>query len=492
MYRLVLYSLIGLLCVSVLGSLVGQIPYTGLSILFSSLFLVAMCWAANTLFSYAFDAPTNIESVYITALILALIISPAQTSHDFIFLGWASILAMGSKFILAIGKKHIFNPAAVAVLITMWVLGQSASWWVGTALLAPFVLLVGAMIIRKLHYEDLAWGFFTTFITVSLGITVLKGGNVFMTLQQVILHSSLLFMGGVMVTEPITMPPTKKLQTLFGFIIGLLAVPQINIGGVYFAPELAICVGNICAYIVSPKVKLILTLKEKIQISSDSMDFVFAPGKKFDYIPGQYMEWTIPHEHSDDRGNRRYFTLASSPTEDSVRLGVKFYQNGSSYKQALMHLDTKTPVVGAQLAGDFVLPKDAQKKLVFVAGGIGITPYRSMLKYLIDTNQKRDIVVLYSNKDIREIAYMDVLDEAQAQLGIRTIYTLTDTQSIPQSWTGKAGRINEEMIQQEIPDFKDRTFYISGPHAMVAGTDELLKKMKIPNGQIKKDFFPGL
>jgi ferredoxin-NADP reductase len=444
------------------------------------------------LLAYGFKAQTNVESVYITALILALIISPASTPAGFIFLGWAGILAMASKYVLALGKKHIFNPAAIAVVITLYVLGQSASWWIGTAVLMPFVAVAGFFIIRKLRFEDLAWAFFSAFLITSLVITITKGGNVFTTLNQLVFHSFLIYLGSIMLTEPLTLPPTKHLQIVYGAIVGVLAVPQFHIGSIYFAPELALCIGNVFAYLVSPETKLVLTLQGKIQTSPDTRDFIFNPQIRFAFAPGQYMEWTLSHPNSDSRGNKRYFTIASSPTEETVRLGVKFYGNGSSYKKALQNLSEQTPVVGAQLAGDFTLPKNQNKKLVFLAGGIGITPFRSMLKYLIDTNQKRDIVLIYSNKIAGEIVYKNIFDEAYKKLGIRTVYTLTDKEHISPGWKGNIGRIDARLIASEISDFEERIFYISGPHVMVTAYDEVLRGMGVKKQNIKKDYFPGL
>lgn len=238
--------------------------------------------------------------------------------------------------------------------------------------------------------------------------------------------------------------------------------------------------------------KLIVNLHEKIQISSDIVDFVFKPAKKVAFIPGQYMEWTLAHPHTDSRGNRRYFTIASSPTEETIRLGVKFYEKGSSYKKALYNLNQQMSIVGAQLSGEFILPKNGNQKLVFIAGGIGITPYRSFLKYLVDTKEQRDIVMFYSNKTADEIAYKDVFDAAEKELGIRTVYTLTDTVNLPQGWSGKLGRITSGMIAEEVPDYSERLFYLSGPHAMVTGYEEVLKSMGLKSKQIKKDFIPGL
>jgi glycine betaine catabolism B len=203
------------------------------------------------------------------------------------------------------------------------------------------------------------------------------------------------------------------------------------------------------------------------------------------------MEWTLPHQNPDIRGNRRYFTIASSPTEDTIRLGIKFYQNGSSFKNALKVVDANSILVGGQLGGDFTLPKDTSKKLAFLAGGIGITPFRSMVKYLVDTREKRDVVLLYSNKVSSEIMYADVFDQGVKQAGLKTVYTLTDPNFLPSGWKGRVGRVDQKMVEAEIPDWKERTFYLSGPHVMVTAFETILKEMGLPQRQIKIDFFPG-
>src|SRR6185437_10266431 len=244
---------------------------------------------------------------------------------------------------------------------------------------------------------------------VSIGVfTIIKGQDLLRALQESLAASSLFFFAFVMLTEPLTSPHTKKLQALYGGLVGVLFAPQFHIGSFYTTPEIALCIGNIYSYFVSPKTKLIAPLLEKRQISSDIFDFIFNHGRKFAFVPGQYMEWTLQHPKTDSRGNRRYFTIASSPTETSLMLGVRFYQNGSSFKKALLALNPGEKIVGGQIAGDFTLPKDKRQKLVFIAGGIGITPFRSMLKYLVDKHEKRSIVLFYANKHAEEIAYADV------------------------------------------------------------------------------------
>lgn len=492
MYRLVLYALLCLIGTATILAYFKLLNFSPLSLLISTIFLVIMCWATNTIFAHVFKVPTNLESASITALILVLIIDPAQSLGDLQFLGWAAIVAMASKYVLALYKKHIFNPAAIAVVITSFVIGKSASWWIGTESMLPVVLIGGLLVVRKLRLAEMIWSFCATVLVGVLVMTLIQGGVVFTALERLLVQSPLFFFAFIMLTEPLTLPPTKSLKRVYGLLAGIAFMPEVHLGQLYSTPELALVVGNVFSYLVSPKRKVVLEFTKKIAIAPDIIDFVFKPSQKIAFQPGQYMEFTLAHADPDNRGNRRYFTLASSPTEKFMHLGVRFYDQSSSFKQAMFNIDRETSIIGAQLAGDFTLPSDPTQKLVFIAGGIGITPFRSMLKYLLDMQERRDIILFYANKTVDEMIYQEVLNAAQAKLGIKIIYTLTDTTAIPDNWPGYVGRINEQMLQGVMPDYQERTYYVSGPPNMVKVYEQVLKSMEIKRGQIKKDFFPGL
>jgi ferredoxin-NADP reductase len=294
-----------------------------------------------------------------------------------------------------------------------------------------------------------------------------------------------------MLTEPLTTPPTAKKQTWYAALTGILFPPQFHILSFYSTPELALVISNIFSYIVSPKYKLFPRLKEKVKITPDSADFVFSHGvRRFKYKPGQYMEWTLPHNGTDLRGNRRYFTLASSPTEPDLRIGIKFYQPSSSFKRTLLNITSGSPIVAAQVSGDFTMPRDSNRKLAFIAGGIGVTPYRSMVKYLLDTKEKRSVTLLYSARTSEDFAYQEVFEQARRDFGMNTKYIVTD-QKISNSGNYLAGRLNSKLISSEIPDYMDRIFYISGTQPMVKAIKADLKELNIPRRQIKVDYFPG-
>ena len=477
MYRLVLYYLTGLLVLAILFGTFGILSIHPLNLIFSTIIILAACWITNLIFAKSFNAQTNVESVYITALILALLISPVTyTNYAGIgFILFASAWAMGSKFIFAVHQKHIFNPAAFGIALSALFLNQGATWWAGgSVVLLPFVFFGGLLIVRKIHRFDLVISFSVVAI---LTIIATSGGAIATPLTQALFYSPFFFLAFVMLTEPLTMPATRVGRIFYGALVGLLFAPAVHLGSFYFTPELALLAGNLFVYFISPEGRFTLELTSIRELASGTYEFIFKPDFSFAFNPGQYLEWTLSHTPSDSRGNRRYFTIASSPTENEVRLGVKFYEPASSFKRALAKMKMGDTISVSHLAGDFVLPKDQKKKLAFIAGGIGITPFRSQVKYLMDTKDPRSVIMLYANKSPSEIAYKELFDEASQKIGMKTVYT--------------SGRMDPRMIEEAIPDYKERLFYISGPRGMVESYKKSLRDLGVSRFNIKTDYFPG-
>jgi len=494
MYKLVLHFLSLLLAVAVILSSLEKLSFAPHALLYSAFVLLIVSYLVSKLFSKIWNVRTNLESTYISALILAFIISPPANGQFYLVLPlliWASIWSVAVKYILVIWKKHIFNPVAFSVALTALTIHQSASWWIGTAWMLPFVLIGGLFIIHKIRRFDLVLSFLITALLMivigSLGKT-----NIFALLRQIFVDSPLIFFASVMLTEPLTTPPTRVKRMIYGAFTGLIYAPFIHIGSVYSTPELALCLGNIVSWIMSPKRKYVLTLKSKDKIARDTGEFVFSSPCKIKFKPGQYMEWTLAHRNPDNRGYRRYFTIASSPTESDIILGIKFdTKRSSSFKKSLAELEEGKTLVAGQLAGDFTLPKNRDEKLCFIAGGIGITPFRSMVTYMVDKNEKRDVVLVYSCKRIEELAYTNLFHHAHTHLGLKTVSTLTDLDRIPEDWNGYKGFVGVELLLQEIPDYAERTFYVSGPPSLVDAVKKILTELGIDKKRIKTDYFPG-
>lgn len=493
MYRLITGYLLALLAVAAALSAHGDLGYSLRSIVVTAALAVFVCLSINALFAEVFGAPLNNDSAAISGLIIALIVGPAVTTDDLVFLTWVAILAMASKYVVAWRRTHIFNPVAIAVVLTSLLAHHSASWWIADELLTPFVILGGVLVVRKLRRTDLVFTFLLVTLFGTLAWSALEGVPWQNALRQGLLESPAWFLAFVMLTEPVTMPRTRRGQLLYACLAGLLVIPQFHIGAHYLSPELALVIANLAMIPFRSLDKRWLTLDRVVHIGPGLLDFVYRLPKPLAYQPGQYMEWTVDHSHPDSRGKRRYFTLASSPTESELRIGVKFEQDGSSYKRAFLEQSSAgMPALAAQVAGDFTLPGDPSRKLAFIGGGIGITPFRSMAKYLIDRREKRDVVLIYAASSPGEFVYRNVFEMAAVVLRFRTIYLLSGRRGVPPQWMGEVGRVTPGLVARQIPDYRDRLFYVSGSSDMVRSSVDALHDLGIPDRNIRTDYFSGL
>lgn len=494
MYRVVLYGLIILAIVAIIFGAAGILFYNPLSLLISLAILFNVCYFSNLLFGKMLNAPINGESSAITALILFFIFQPVTNVDQGLTLVLAGLIAMASKYVLAINKKHIFNPAAIATVILGMLGNGYALWWVGSDVLLPIVVIIGLLIVRKIRrFRMVAAGITAAVVSIALVGVFLNKVPALDAISQAFLSFPLIFFATVMMTEPLTTPHRNNLRIIYAVIVGLFFGAQFEFGPIFSTPELALVIGNIFSFIVSPKQRLSLALKDKKKLAQHMHEFVFTPSQKLAFQPGQYLEWTLPLKRPiDTRGNRRYFTIASSPTEPEIKLGVKIEEGKwSTFKKHLSEMKNGDILAASQLAGDFTLPKDPSKKLLFIAGGIGITPFRSMIQYLVDKNEKRDIIMLYTTPHPDELAYIPLFDEAEKKLGIKVVYVITREENAPNDWKGKKGRITEDMLKEVAPDYKDRDAYLSGPNAMVESYKSLLHQAGTAWNRIHADYFPG-
>jgi len=488
MYRLVLYYLLAMVGLALALSIFGLLPFSAPSLATTTLVAVAACTITNRLFARVFAVPANAESAIITALILVLILDPVGITdlRGLAGIAFAGIWAMAGKYVLAVGRRHVFNPAALAVFLTGGLLDQPATWWVsGHAELLPVVLAGGILLVRKLRRFDLVAVYLAANLVAVLALTA--PADMTTALSETVLSSPLLFFAFVMLTEPLTAPGKRWQRLVFAGLVGILSAPTVRVGTLSMTPELALLAGNVLAFVLAPQGRLRLTLERIEHVAGDAYDFIFRSDRRVAFEAGQYLEWTLAVERPDNRGNRRYFTIASSPTEKRVRLGVKFYPDASAFKRTLAKLKPGDRIFAAQVAGDFTLPADPEAGIVFIAGGIGITPFRSMLQYLIDRGEVRPVVVLYANERAEEIGYRDVLATAERRLGIRTEFVVARNPG-PRH---HPGYVNARLIRTTVPDFADRIFFVSGPQAMVRAVRNELLKLGVHRSRIRVDFFPG-
>lgn len=488
MYRMVLYGLLALAAVAIVLGVTGVLSYGAWSLIASLAIALGMSYASNHVFSALWKVPVNSESAAITGLILFFLFSPIVQPVDVGALALACVLAMASKFVLAFRGKHLFNPAAFAAAsLGLTPLGGPI-WWIGSASLLPAALIVGLLVVRKIRRAGMFVACVLASTVTIMAFDALQGTLSVDTLVQHLLSWPIVFFASIMVTEPLTTPPRRNERLAYGAFVGALSSWPIVLGPVFLTPELALLVGNLYSYAVGMRRRLLLRLREQRLIARDTYEYVFDVAPPLRFLPGQYLEWTLPHVRPDTRGNRRYFTIASSPTEDGVRLGVKIGKERSSFKETLLAMKPGDTLYAGQTAGDFVLPRDPTRKLVFMAGGIGITPFRSMIAYLLDRQEQRDIVLFYGSRTVEDVAYGDLLAQAAQRIGLRTVSVLMQP---PEGDTTTPTTVDATLIAAEVPDYRERTFYLSGPTGMVDAYKKILVDMGVRRAHIKTDYFPG-
>ncbi len=223
-----------------------------------------------------------------------------------------------------------------------------------------------------------------------------------------------------------------------------------------------------------------LKLMEKMEEAKNVYSFVFEPENPVSWKAGQFIFYKIPHEHPDNRGIERHFTISSASYEKNIMLTSKFDpENGSSFKKALLKKEPGDTIEAYDIKGKFTMDPNMSYS-VFIAGGIGITPYRSILLDLEKNNSIPNIVLLYSCRDRESLVYKDLWDKLEKNNnGLRTSFIFE-----PQF-------VDEGLLKKEVPDMDRRMFYVSGPVKMVQAIEKGLSQLSIDQSKIIKDYFPG-
>ncbi len=238
-----------------------------------------------------------------------------------------------------------------------------------------------------------------------------------------------------------------------------------------------------------------LKLVEKRDEAVGTKSFFWQPESEIKWTAGQYYHFTIPSlKYPDDRGATRHFTISSSPTEGQMlRLTTKIREE-SGYKKTLDEIPVGTEVDGDEMEGTFTLDEKDKSPQVFIAGGIGITPFRSIIKYVIDKNLDIPVYLIYSNSVPEEITFKKELEDwSKNYSNIKIVMTVSRPEKSP--WNGPTGRIDENLIRSQfdiwhlMPDVP--TFWISGPPPMVSAIEEILEKMGISSEKIRSEKFTG-
>lgn len=236
-----------------------------------------------------------------------------------------------------------------------------------------------------------------------------------------------------------------------------------------------------------------LTLLETRQEAKGTKSFFWEPEKPVNYLAGQYFYFTLPTlKYPDPRGATRHFTLSSSPTEGNILRNTTRIRDESGYKKTLDELEIGSLIDGEGPNGEFILDENEKGSQVFLAGGIGITPFRSMIKYAADKGLNIPIHLIYSNSIPEEIAFKKELEEIVSKGSwFKLSMTVTKPEESKEDWTGLTGRIDESLIKKLLTDIPNSTFWVCGPPPMVDAMEQTLGKLNISAGHVRSEKFTG-
>lgn len=251
--------------------------------------------------------------------------------------------------------------------------------------------------------------------------------------------------------------------------------------------------GDILRLMIPQPVDFKLIFREKKEASDhDAYSFFFTATPQVEFLSGQYLKMTLPIKTPDDRGDSRYFTIASSPTEKGkIQVTTRIIQ--SAFKKTLRDNIVPEQEISANGPyGRFFQDWGNKTPRVFLAGGIGVTPFRSMIRFAVDSDLEVPITLVNSWSLVEDIVFFDeFLKIEKSQKNFFYIPTVTKMELSKKPWDGQTGRIDQQMLKHRIANWTDSDYYIVGPSNFVSTMFSTVRDMGIPMSRIKTENFPG-
>jgi ferredoxin-NADP reductase len=229
----------------------------------------------------------------------------------------------------------------------------------------------------------------------------------------------------------------------------------------------------------------------KEMVAEGTMAFHFKKPDGFVWKAGQSLDLTLinPPE-TDTEGNTRAYSIVSSPAEADLTITTRL--RDTAFKRVLKQAELGFPVAIAGPFGSFTLHQKDSRPAIMLVGGIGITPFMSIIKDATEKKLPHKIYLFYSNHRPEDTAFLDQLQKLQTENPHFTfIPTMTDLEKSAVSWTGERGYINQTMIEKYAPDRTEAVYYSAGPQAMVVAMRKLLTEMGVSDDDIKTEQFSG-
>jgi ferredoxin-NADP reductase len=232
-------------------------------------------------------------------------------------------------------------------------------------------------------------------------------------------------------------------------------------------------------------------LIKKIDVAEGTMAFEFEKPTGFEFKAGQFGDFTlIDPPETDEEGNVRGFSLTNPPYAETLMIATRL--RDTAFKRVLRDAPLGTEVKLDAPYGSFTLHNNTAKPAVFLTGGIGITPVRSLLLQATHDQLPHKLFLFYSNRRPEDAAFLDELSSlGDKNPNYKFVGTMTDMANSAKPWDGETGYLTKEILAKHIDDFSLPIYYICGPAAMVAAMRKLLNEVGVDDDDIRTEEFSG-
>jgi ferredoxin-NADP reductase len=232
-------------------------------------------------------------------------------------------------------------------------------------------------------------------------------------------------------------------------------------------------------------------LLNRVEVSEGAIAFHFEKPTGFDFKPGQSADLTLPNPpETDAEGNVRTFSIASAPFEDQLMFATRM--RDTAFKRSLKKMPLGTVVKMDSAMGSFTLHKNSAKPAVFLAGGIGVTPFSSIVRQADHDRAPHKLYLFYSNRRPEDAPFVEVLQNLEkTNPQFRFIATMTEMRRSKKTWNGETGRIDQEMLSKYLNELRGPIYYVAGPPALVSGMRKMLVASGVDEDDIRSDEFSG-
>lgn len=232
-------------------------------------------------------------------------------------------------------------------------------------------------------------------------------------------------------------------------------------------------------------------LKRKEELAEGTMGFQFTKPPGFQFKAGQYVDVTLvdPPE-TDAEGNIRSFSIASAPEDDYLLVATRM--RDTAFKRVLRKGSVDLEVAMEGPMGSFTLHNNPAKPAVLLAGGIGITPFFSIIRHAASAKLPHQLYLFYSNRRPEDAAFFKELAETEKQnSNYHFIPSMSEMAKSSQRWNGEVGFINQAMLVKYLPDLHGPIYYVAGPPAMVTAMRQMLTAAGVDEDNVRTEEFAG-